>query len=206
MPAPRFLVVSLGNQAPYFDCLHSAGHFALSAVQKALAPSQPHFASERYGKKSCMASSSQQYTLIQSPTMMNNCGPWVHAAWKEMLQRHQLQPSELGLVLVHDELEADLGEVRIRKWKTSHRGHNGVKSVKNNMDQLNYPKDHWSRILIGIGRPEERTPSVVSDYVLRKMTPFHMKKINGVGSKVIRCLQELQDEWEKDNSRRQANS
>ncbi|KAI1360096.1 peptidyl-tRNA hydrolase [Xylaria arbuscula] len=198
MSYPRFLVVSLGNQAPYFDCLHSAGHFALAAAQKVLAPSQPSFATERYGKKSCKASSALPYTFIQSPTMMNICGPWVHAAWKELLQKHHLQPSELGLVLVHDELEATLGTVKIRKWDASHRGHNGVKSVKKSMDPLNYPRDHWSRITIGIGRPEERTSAVVSDYVLRKMTS-HQKKIldNEVGPQIIRCLRDLQDEWEQ---------
>ncbi|KAI1425220.1 peptidyl-tRNA hydrolase [Xylaria sp. FL1777] len=192
---PRFLVVSLGNQAHYFDCLHSAGHFALAAAQKALAPSQPQFASERYGKKSCKASSSFPYTFIQSPTMMNNCGPWVHATWKEMLQIHQLQPKELALVLVHDELEATFGAVKIRKWQASHRGHNGVKSVKKSMDPLGYPSDHWCRITIGIGRPEDRTSDVVSEYVLRKMNSHQLKTIDAeVGPKIIRCLHELQDE------------
>jgi PTH1 family peptidyl-tRNA hydrolase len=195
----RFLVVSLGNQAPFFDCLHSAGHFAISAAQKVLAPSQPQFASERYGKKSCIASSGQPYTFIQSPSMMNNCGPWVHATWKEMLQRHNLQPSELGLVIVHDELEAALGAVRIRRWDASHRGHNGIKSVKKSLDSLNYPQDHWSRIAVGIGRPEDRTSNVVSEYVLRKMSSYQKKTIDSeVGPKIVRCLRELQDEWEKD--------
>ncbi|KAJ8112915.1 hypothetical protein ONZ43_g5277 [Nemania bipapillata] len=199
MALPRFLVVSLGNQAPFFDCLHSAGHFALSAAQKALAPSQPRFASERYGKKACMVSSALPYTFIQSPTMMNNCGPWVLAAWKEMLQRHGLQSSELGLVIVHDELEASLGAVKIRKWEASHRGHNGIKSVKNSLDSVNCPRDRWSRISIGIGRPVERTPDVVADYVLRKMSSHQKQTIDSeVGPKIVRSLRELQDRWHED--------
>lgn len=199
MFSPRFLVVSLGNQAPFFDCLHSAGHFALSATLKLLAPFQPQFTSELHGKKSCMASSGERYTFIQSPTMMNNCGSWVHAAWKEMLRKHQLQPSELGLVLVHDELEAALGTVKIRRWKASHRGHNGVKNVQNTLNPFGYPQDRWARISVGIGRPEDRTRSVVSDYVLRKMSSYQKKTIDSeVGPKVIRCLRELQDEWEDD--------
>ncbi|KAI1126907.1 peptidyl-tRNA hydrolase [Nemania abortiva] len=198
MLAPRSLVVSLGNQAPYFDCLHSAGHFALSAAQKVLAPSQPQFASERYGKKSCMASPGLPYTFIQSPTMMNNCGPWVLAAWKDVLQRHGLQSSELALVLVHDELEAALGTVRIRKWEASHRGHNGIKSVKNSTDSPKLLHSRWSRIAVGIGRPVERTPDVVSDYVLRKMTSHQKHTIDSeVGPKVIACLRQLQDQWQE---------
>ncbi|KAK5635677.1 hypothetical protein RRF57_011389 [Xylaria bambusicola] len=197
MTVPRFLVVSLGNQAPYFDCLHSAGHFAIAAAQKALRKTQPPFATERYGKKSCQASSAIPYTFIQSPTMMNVCGPWVHATWKELLQTHQLQPSELGLVLVHDELEAAFGTVKVRKWDSSHRGHNGVKSVKNSMDPLNCPRDRWSRITVGIGRPTERTSDVVSEFVLRKMISRHLTTIDSeVGPRIIECLQDLQDEWD----------
>ncbi|KAI1190257.1 peptidyl-tRNA hydrolase [Nemania serpens] len=192
----RFLVVSLGNQAPYFNCLHSAGHFALSAAQKLLAPSQPPFASERYGKKACKVSSALPYTFIQSPTMMNISGPWVLAAWKEMLQRHQLQPSELALVLVHDELEATLGDVRIRNWDASHRGHNGIKSAKNSLESQKVPRDHWCRISVGIGRPAERTPDVVSEYVLRKMTAHEINIMdNKVGPNLIRRLAELQDRF-----------
>ncbi|KAJ2968041.1 hypothetical protein NUW58_g10312 [Xylaria curta] len=168
--APRFLVVSLGNQAPYFDCLHSAGHFALSAAQKALAFSQPPFASERYGKKACMASSGYLTPLSR--------------------------PSELGLVLVHDELEAALGHVRIRKWEASPRGHNGIKSVKKSLGSPSFPHARWSRISIGIGRPVERTPDVVSDYVLRKMTSHQKQTIDETGPKIIHCLRELQDEWQ----------
>ncbi|KAI0404011.1 mitochondrial peptidyl-tRNA hydrolase [Xylaria palmicola] len=204
MSAPRFLVVSLGNQGSYYDCLHSAGHFALSAAQNLLAPSQPPFASERYGKKSCLASSATPYTFVQSPTMMNISGPWVLAAWKEMLLRHHLQPSELGLVLVHDELEAPFGAVKLRNWDASHRGNNGVKSVKKSFDSLRLAPNRWSRISVGIGRPVERTSDVVSEYVLSKMTSYQRKTMNDeAGPKVVRSLLELQDRWQEDHDKSQ---
>ncbi|RWA04424.1 hypothetical protein EKO27_g10681 [Xylaria grammica] len=155
------LVVSIGNQEPYFDCLHSAGHFALAAAQRALYPSQPQLASYRYGKKA-------------------------------------LSPHELAFVLVHDELEAPFGTVKIRNWESSHKGHNGVKSVKKSLDIPHAPNHLWSRITVGIGRPLERTPEVVSDYVLRKMSSYQQKTIDTeVGPKVIHCLRELEDEWGK---------
>ncbi|KAI1161577.1 peptidyl-tRNA hydrolase [Nemania serpens] len=190
----RFLVVSLGNQPPYYNCLHSAGHFALSAAQKLLAPAQPPFAPKRYGGRSCKVSYAVPYTFIQSPKMMNISGPFVLAVWREMLQRHQLEPSELALVLVHDELEATLGDVRIRDWDASHRGHNGVKNVRESMASLKVPRDHWCRISVGIGRPAERTPDVVSEYVLRKMTGHEINVMDmKVGPSVVRRLSELQD-------------
>ncbi|KAI1150071.1 mitochondrial peptidyl-tRNA hydrolase [Nemania diffusa] len=205
MAVPRFLVISLGNPAPLSNSFHSAGHVALCAVQRALAPSQPQFSSERYGQKVCMASPSLPYTFIQSPTMMNISGPWVRATWKDMLQRHGLQASELGLVIVHDELEASFGAVQRRKWNTSHRGHNGLKSVKKSLDSLECSHDRWSRIAIGIGRPIDRTPDVVADYVLRDMTSRQRRTIDTeVGPKIIHCLRDLQDEWQESHDRERA--
>ncbi|KAI1197642.1 mitochondrial peptidyl-tRNA hydrolase [Nemania serpens] len=197
----RFLVVSLGNQEPYFNCLHSAGHHALAAAQKLLAPSQPPFASEKYGKKRCKVSSGLPYTFVQSPTMMNISGHFVLAALKETAARHQLQPSELALVVVHDELEAPLGDVQVRKWERSHRGHNGVKSALLTLrEYLQVSQRHWRRISVGIGRPAARTPDVVSDYVLRKMTSHEINTIsNKAGPSLVRCLGELQDRWRDDH-------
>ncbi|KAI0397287.1 peptidyl-tRNA hydrolase [Xylariaceae sp. FL0594] len=196
MPFPRFLVISIGNQAPYLESLHSAGHAALSAVQKYLHPAQPPFTRERYGKRQCMASSSQLFTFLQSPTMMNNCGPWVGTAWREMLQAHNLEPSQLGLVIIHDELEAAFGRVRTVNWEASPRGHNGLKSIKKCLDGPKQPLDRWKRIAVGIGRPEERTPDVVSKYVLSNMTPSQKSKIDReVAPQVASALQQLHDAW-----------
>ncbi|KAI1767871.1 peptidyl-tRNA hydrolase [Hypoxylon sp. FL1150] len=202
---PRFLIVSLGNQAPYYETLHSAGHFALTSLQKVVGPPQPSFTSERYGRKACLASTGPTYIMVQSPTSMNVSGPWAAKTWREVLENYQLKPSELSLVLVHDDLEEDLGRVRIRKWKASHRGHNGIKSVNANLRPADFPGARWSRISIGIGRPEARDHMSVSDYVLKKMTRYQRDTIDTqVGPRVLGCLRELQEEWEeydKANSR-----
>ncbi|KAI1171898.1 peptidyl-tRNA hydrolase [Nemania sp. FL0916] len=193
-PVLRVLVISLGNQGGYYDCLHSAGHFAIAAAQKVLAPSQPNFKSERYGKMKCKVSSAVPYTFIQSPTMMNICGNWVVATWRDMLERHELLPSELGLVVVHDELESEFGRVRPRDWDASHRGHNGIKSIKKSSTSFNDSRRRWARISVGIGRPLGRTSDVVSDYVLRKLTSHQIQTINDeVGPKVVDCLHQLHE-------------
>ncbi|KAI1390575.1 peptidyl-tRNA hydrolase [Hypoxylon trugodes] len=204
---PRFLIVSLGNQAPYYECLHSAGHFALVSAQRLIGASQPPFASERYGRKACLASPSHTYTMVQSPTLMNVSGPWVAKAWKEMLENHQLKPSELSLVVVHDDLEEELGHVRIRKWNASHRGHNGIKSINSSLRIGDFPGTHWSRISIGIGRPEARDQASVSDYVLRKMTRYQRDIIDKkAGPGVLNCLHLLQDDWEERYSKEASKS
>ncbi|KAK8001065.1 peptidyl-tRNA hydrolase [Apiospora marii] len=182
MFSPRFLVISLGNTGPYYDTLHSAGHFALAAAQKVLgAPQQPRFSPERYGAKSCQASPGTPYTMLQSPTLMNVSGPWFLAAYRDTLSRYNLQPEELGVVLVHDDLEEDFGNVRIRKWAASHRGHNGIKSVNASMKN-----QHLS----------------VSDYVLKKMTRYQKDIIDAkVGFSVVERLRDLHEAWEDDLER-----
>ncbi|KAI0205333.1 peptidyl-tRNA hydrolase [Astrocystis sublimbata] len=197
----RYLVVSLGNQAPYYDCLHSAGHFALASAQKALAPSQPRFTSQRYGKRSCLVSAAEPYIFVQSPTQMNVSGPWISTAWRDALSQHSLQPSELALVLVHDELEAAFCTVRTRKWDASHRGQRGVKSAQMSLNPLQKPLrvgQHWARISVGIGRPAGRTPEEVSAHVLRTVKSHEKEMIDAkVGSLILRCLFELRGEWER---------
>lgn len=196
MSVSRFLVVSLGNPSPYADTLHSAGHLALDALQRILAYEQPAFASNRYGKKATLSSEGPKYLLLQSPNLMNVSGPWVAAAWKGILSDRALKPSQLPLVLVHDDLEEDLGVVKVRDWKSSHRGHNGVKSAHLSLRINDYPDARWARITVGIGRPEGRDRSTVSDYVLRKMSRWEKSAIQDKAAPaVLRALIDLEQKW-----------
>ncbi|KAJ4389545.1 hypothetical protein N0V93_007015 [Gnomoniopsis smithogilvyi] len=195
---PHFLVVSLGNPAPYGDGLHSAGHFALQALQKELVRDhqQPPFSSERIGKKACRASRGPKYTLLQCPTLMNISGPWLAKAWKEVLAESSETHTPLGLVLMHDDLEEDLGIVKTRAWETSHRGHNGLKSVMASMKPTDYRDSRWAKIRVGIGRPEARDHNTVADFVLRPMSK-HQKAIlsEKSGSPVLSALKKIEAEW-----------
>ncbi|KAK4164270.1 peptidyl-tRNA hydrolase [Cladorrhinum sp. PSN259] len=190
----RFLVISLGNPgAAYRDTYHSAGHNVLNGLQKLISAEQPAFTSERHGKKSTLASIGPRYSLIQSPAIMNVSGPWVSKTYREHLVYMGLQPSELGVVLVHDDLEEDLGVVKLRNWARSHRGHNGVKSVN---ASLQVPQDltaKWGRISVGIGRPSERDQTTVADFVLSKMSKHTKEVLEEKGSRgALSALLELE--------------
>ncbi|KAK0652428.1 peptidyl-tRNA hydrolase [Cercophora newfieldiana] len=191
----RFLVVSLGNPGEYRETFHSVGHLALESLQRKLASEQPTFTSERHGKKAVLTSIGPKYTLLQSPTLMNITGPWLAKAYKEYIADSGLTPAELGLILVHDDLEEELGVVKIRQWSRSHRGHNGVKSAMASLRPE--PESKWARISVGIGRPTERDRSTVSDFVLSKI-PRHAKGI--IDEKASRglydALVELERKWE----------
>ncbi|KAJ4415715.1 hypothetical protein N0V85_002590 [Neurospora sp. IMI 360204] len=194
----RFLVVSLGNPGEYRDTFHSAGHLVLESFQKKLPEElgQPSFTSDRYGKKAVRASAGPKYTLLQSPTLMNITGPWLARAYKDYLVDQGLSPEEVGLVLVHDDLEEELGVVKVRQWKASHRGHNGIKSVLASLPPM--PDAKWARVSIGIGRPDDRDRTTVSDFVLSKI-PRHAKGIlqDKGGSGLWEALGKLETKWNK---------
>lgn len=207
MTSPRTLLISLGNPAPYLNTLHSAGHHALTALQPLLL-SQPAFASQRIASKSVLASIGPEYALLQSPAIMNISGRWVSRAYRDLLGDVTSQAPEsagedtpqptLNLLLVHDDLEEDLGVVKVRKWASSHRGHNGVKSVNASLKPSAFPGARWARISIGIGRPAERERETVSDYVLREMTRYQQTVLKEkAGAGVLRCLQEWEAQAKK---------
>ncbi|EMR67451.1 hypothetical protein MGN70_002579 [Eutypa lata] len=203
---PHFLVISLGNTGRYFETLHSAGHFALLSLQKAIVcgpspESQPPFAPQQLGKQKCKGSSGNKYTLLQSPTLMNVSGRFVANAWADALKSNKelQQPRDMCLVVVHDDLEEDFGAVGVRKWKASHRGHNGIKSINSALNMNSFPGARWSRIWVGIDRPESRREDVVSNYVLSRLSA-HQKGIidSQVGLKVLACLEQLEMNWRSD--------
>lgn len=89
-----------------------------------------------------------------------------------------------GLVVLHDELEAPLGTLKIRRGgrEISDRGHRGVRSVVESLagaGLLDNGRGGLTRVGIGIGRPTSRDPDVVSEWVLRQMSEMEKRKIEG---------------------------
>jgi len=191
----RFLIVSLGNPEKLRETFHSAGHLALESLQRQFPSELSAFSSERYGKKAVLASTGPKYTLLQSPTLMNVSGPWLAKAYKEYLASNNLEPEEVALVIVHDDLEEDLGVVKIRQWNKSHRGHNGVKSVLASLRPN--PQSRWARISVGIGRPASRDQSAVSNFVLSKI-PRHARGIldEKASRGLYEALAQLEEKWQ----------
>ena len=112
----------------------------------------------------CLNSINNPYHLAQSPTFMNTCGQWAAKAYKEVLVDRGLTPADLSFVLVHDDLEQELGKVKILSWKKSPQGHNGVKSCHEFMQQSSFKgsEGRWHRIAVGIGRPQSRDAKTVA--------------------------------------------
>lgn len=130
---------------------------------------------------------------------MNISGPAVAGAWKTFLSSTSSSSSagrangqlagEPRLVVLHDELEAPLGAVRVRPGDVSPKGHNGLKSIRDAM-----PGARYTRIGIGIGRPESRSADVVAGYVLRKMSREERGRIEAAVGGVVEELRRLSGE------------
>lgn len=199
------LILSLGNPAPYLNTLHSAGHVALEALRRELM--LPPFAtSRRFGGKSALATTTatgdgSRYTLMQSPTLMNVSGPWVARVWRDALKAlggagPTSAVDKLGLVLIHDDLEETLGVLRMRPWTRSHRGHNGLKSSNASLRPTEFPGARWAKLSVGIGRPDTRDKTSVSDYVLRPMAREQRAVLeHELGPGLLATLRQIEAEW-----------
>ena len=95
--------------------------------------------------------------VLLPQTYMNEAGRAVGPA------RGALRVPDLEHVLVlHDELDLPFGEVRTRVGGGL-AGHNGLKSLKRELGDAGF-----SRVRVGIGRPDTTDPEIVSAHVLGK--------------------------------------
>lgn len=117
---------------------------------------------------------------------MNVSGSGVAAAWRQFLEDGG---AEARLVVVHDELELGLGEVRVRDGNLSAKGHNGLKSIKEALRGAEY-----TRIGVGIGRPQSRDADAVAAYVLKKMSGVERSRIESCVGKVEGELRKMSGE------------
>lgn len=176
------LICSIGNPGSvYAHTLHSAGHFLTTyiAARKSYRPfakglfglvAYPDNTTFSFGplqgyRKESGGPPEDDWTFWQSTTLMNVSGPSVRKAWTEFSKRVAKEGLEGRLVVVHDELESALGKVSVKDGGASAKGHNGLKSCQASLGGIK-----WWRVGVGIGRPESREPTIVSKYVLRKIT------------------------------------
>ncbi|ESZ92315.1 hypothetical protein SBOR_7306 [Sclerotinia borealis F-4128] len=186
----RLLICSIGNPAPYTNTLHSAGHTILTLLGSTLSLS-PFSKSRSHGNG--LLSPGTPYTLWKSSSSMNISGSGVHAAWTTFLRESSSSSSpsstDCKLVVIHDELELAPGRINVKPGSNSPKGHNGLKSIRDALRGQAY-----TRIGIGIGRPESRDAGVVAGYVLRKMSAEEKRKIEGCVGNVVEELGRLSGE------------
>jgi PTH1 family peptidyl-tRNA hydrolase len=207
-PPQRLLfIASIGNPAPYRTTRHSAGHILLDTLTPSLR--------SRLG-----APLSPYYTTFYSPSLMNISGPKVVKNMSKWLAARDSLALDLPggplpvaastgypatLVLLHDELEAPLGKVRVKRGgaeSASLRGHRGLSSVfetlrgkglfpgkKGKREGLARELDVL-RVGVGIGRPVGREKDSVAEYVLTEMEGRELEAVSRAAESVVSVLEE----------------
>ena len=95
--------------------------------------------------------------LVLPDGFMNDSGALVYRAVERW------RPTAQGLLLVHDDMDLPLGEVRPKEGG-GHGGHNGLRDVIARLGSANF-----QRLRIGVGRPLGRADA--ADYVLATFRP-----------------------------------
>jgi PTH1 family peptidyl-tRNA hydrolase len=94
--------------------------------------------------------------MLLPQTYMNEVGKSVGPA------RGALKLDLAQVVVVHDEIDLPFGRIEARVGGGL-AGHNGLKSLKAGLGSADF-----SRIRVGVGRPDSTDPEVVSSYVLSR--------------------------------------
>ena len=156
-PSLSHLVVGLGNPGPrYRDTRHNLGRRAVELIADELGGS---WRSRWNGRVSELRDSDERLGLLVPETFMNESGRSVGPA----LRFYKLPPERL--VVVHDELDLELGDVRAKQGGGL-AGHNGLRSLAEALGTQDF-----LRVRIGIGRPERGDRRPVADWVLQPFPP-----------------------------------
>ncbi|MDZ4856213.1 MAG: aminoacyl-tRNA hydrolase [Nitrospirota bacterium] len=167
------LIVGLGNPgAAYAPTRHNVGMWA---IERAAARWSIRLAKRGMAHRGSGRLGSELLELAGTLDWMNITGPPL----KGLLREYSLTAADL--ILVHDDLDLDLGRLRI-KQTGGHGGHNGVKSV---IDAIGTAQ--FVRIKIGIGRPAPRQDS--ADYVLQMFTRDEIEVVSPCLDRAVDALE-----------------
>lgn len=148
------LVVGLGNPGPEYEgTRHNVGADAVALL------AQRHGEELRKGRERALVAevriAGQRVALAFPLTFMNLSGESVQL----LVRRHGID-DPTRLVVVHDELDLDVGRIKVKQGGGL-AGHNGLKSITQHLGTTDY-----TRIRIGIGRPPGSQAG--KDFVLRR--------------------------------------
>jgi peptidyl-tRNA hydrolase, PTH1 family len=149
-----WLVVGLGNPGDrYARTRHNVGFEVakLAAERWGL----PRFKQKYRG---LYAEGGPRTAVLLPQTYMNDSGESVSPA------RGALGLDLNHVVVVHDEIDLPFGRVEVRTGGGL-AGHNGLKSLKQGLGSGDF-----TRVRVGVGRPDNTDPEIVSRYVLGRFS------------------------------------
>lgn len=153
----RWLVVGLGNPpAEYRGTRHNIGQEAVAALAERLEVSPTAHKAKAQVADTFDRPGGVPLTLALPHGYMNESGGPVQA-----LMAFYKIPQD-RLVVVHDELDLELGRVRLKRGGGT-AGHNGLRDIARRAGGPDF-----YRVRLGIGRPPGRQPA--RDYVLKRFS------------------------------------
>ncbi|MDB5169476.1 MAG: peptidyl-tRNA hydrolase [Candidatus Saccharibacteria bacterium] len=172
------LLVGLGNPGKEYDqTRHNIGFDCLDAFVDAQSEMEPWMAKKDL---KCLMSSGRlgetKVIAIKPTTFMNLSGEAV----QEVVHFYKIQPDHI--VAVHDELDIDFGQIRMRVGGSS-AGHNGIKSVTQHIGE------NYGRVRIGIG-PKKPARIKSEDFVLQKFSSDEQEQLKNLKQEVNAVLSE----------------
>jgi peptidyl-tRNA hydrolase, PTH1 family len=148
-----WLVVGLGNPGDrYARTRHNIGFEVAKLAAERLG--MPKF-KKKYGG---LYSEANGVAVLLPQTYMNDSGSSVSPA------RGALGVDLDHVIAVHDEIDLPFGKVEVRTGGGL-AGHNGLKSLKRGLGSGDF-----TRVRVGVGRPDSTDPEIVSRYVLGRFS------------------------------------
>lgn len=157
----KYLIVGLGNKGDeYTETRHNVGFKIADRLAEKL---ETTFQSSNFGWLAEGKYKGRKVFILKPDTYMNLSGKAV----KFWMQKENI-PLE-NLMIITDDLALPFGTLRM-KMKGSDAGHNGLKSIQNELQNQNYP-----RLRFGISA--DFSEGRQSDYVLGKWTEEEKEKL-----------------------------
>jgi len=169
------LLVGLGNPSPNnSNNRHNVGFIVIDAINSKfkLSKQKPKFK----GLLTTGTIDDKKVYAIKPLTFMNSSGICI----KELIEYFKIDAKDV--FVFHDDMDIDIGKVKV-KFGGSSAGHNGIESIDKNIGR------HYSRIRIGIGRPQNNSTGV--EHVLDNFSSDEKQSIEKVADNIINSLSVL---------------
>ncbi len=178
------LVVGLGNPGKqYIKTRHNIGFMVLDALQKELDEYKigKWELSKKFNAEICgvTISHNDKIILAKPLTFMNDSGMAVQ------LIAHFYQMTHRDIIVVHDDKDITLGEIKIQTDRSS-AGHNGVESIITHIGTQDF-----TRVRVGIKSDNERKMKDAAKFVLSKFGIFERKKVDDIIKKSVEEIKKL---------------
>lgn len=171
------LIVGLGNPGKkYNKTRHNIGFMVVDFLHEKLQKNNISGweLSKKFNAQICGCTINNQKIILAKPmTYMNSSGQAVQ------LIAHYYKISSSDIIVVHDDKDIKLGEIKIQKDR-GHAGHNGVRSIIEHIGNQNF-----TRIRIGIASDKKNKMDNIAKFVLKKFSLWEKKTLEEVIDKSV---------------------